>query len=747
MGDFDFNSVKPRLHSLAWKIIGIVAIIATMLGGAFMGYRSAGSSWGDTSGNDERTLALSGTNEADVVNTSSAKALRAAAEMAELKKQSNAADPELADILRRGDKAALDRLLPQGIRDIEGMGGKGLARQVKSHGIWFPVFDLSQSTKPGSPDSKPTEDGSEVDPDEVKVNKIPLSIIAPPPFSGLVGQVISLGFNAVGGTPPYRWSMQTSSDAAAFVIEPTTGVVSGSTAEPINASFVISVHDSEQAEDVVVTALAVTPAKPLTITTMSLPHAIVGQPFIASLKATGGVPPLTWAITSAPADWTCATSGTITATPTEAREFDIEATVTDSQGTTDQTTLHVLVTEGIQITTDSPLMPAAPSELYVQRFDASGGTAPYHWSISQGRLPLGWSLSDDGTLTGVAGTEEQLFRFTVEVRDADGVSQKKDFELALRRVLIAVGSREKVGLAWLPQEVSRAAQAPLAGVSVERDGAEIYRGTGTNVVDYGRVTGMTYRYTLNAHTGDGRKLPISSALVRLLPMSLKRAVSGVSADPFADRVKLFQPLSRGGYGSAFVNSNVTGPPDGRSTFFGASAETEVVSLHASVSGGGSIVLEFSDNIVTDEPGADFTVFENVFFVGGDPNNRFMEPAVVEVALFEGQWMRFPTRVSPPATGEPNLRRPSYYAAGFTGVNATTGDDPTDPSRSGGDSFDLRALNVLDLHWIRFIRIHSTGDSVMTDFSGTVIRHTSENNALSGTGSSGSDLDAVSAAHY
>ncbi len=739
--------MKPRKHSFAGKIIGIVAIIATMLGGAFMGYRSAGSSWGDSSGNEEGTPALVGTNEANVVNASTAKTLRAAAEMSELKKQSTAADPELADILRRGDKAALDRLMPQGIREIEGMGGKGLARQVKSHGMWFPVFDLSQSKKSAAPGSKPKEDGSDVDPDEVKVNKIPLSIIAPPPFSGLVGETFDLNFSAVGGVPPYLWSMKIIEGSAAFYIDMDRGTVIGNATEPTKAKFVVSVRDAANANDSVVTAVTISPPKPLTITTTALPDAIVGQPFTAALKATGGVPPLTWVITSAPAEWTCAASGTVTATPNEAREFDLEATVTDSQGTTDQKTLHVQVTEGIKITTESPLMPAAPSENYVQRFDASGGTSPYHWSISRGALPPGWALSDDGTLTGVAGTEEQLFHFTVEARDTNDLSQKKDFELALRRVLIAVGSREKVGLAWLPQEVSRAAQAPLAGVSVERDGAEIYRGTGTNIVDYGRITGMTYRYTLNAHTADGRKLPISSALVRLLPMTLKRAVPGMSADPFADRVKLFQPLSRGGYGSAFMNTNVTGPPDGRSTFLGASAETEVLSLHASKSGGGSILLEFTDNIITDEPGPDLTVFENVFFVGGDPNNRFMEPAVVEVALFDGQWMRFPTRVSPPVTGEPNLRRPSYYAAGFTGVNATTGDDPTDPSRSGGDSFDLSALNVPDLHWIRFIRIHSTGDSVMTDSTGTVIRHTGENNALSGTGSSGFDLDAVSAAHY
>ncbi|MCB1209582.1 MAG: hypothetical protein KDK97_09660, partial [Verrucomicrobiales bacterium] len=129
-----------------------------------------------------------------------------------------------------------------------------------------------------------------------------------------------------------------------------------------------------------------------------------------------------------------------------------------------------------------------------------------------------------------------------------------------------------------------------------------------------------------------------------------------------------------------------------------------------------------------------------------PNKRFMEPAVVEVALFEGEWYRFPTSVNPPADGAVNLANPAYYVQGFAGINATTGDDPTDPNRSGGDSFDLDALRVPDLSWVRFIRITSTGDRVRLDDGGIPIQHTATNNALSGAGSSGFDLDAAAAVH-
>ena len=211
----------------------------------------------------------------------------------------------------------------------------------------------------------------------------------------------------------------------------------------------------------------------------------------------------------------------------------------------------------------------------------------------------------------------------------------------------------------------------------------------------------------------------------------------------------FNPISPGGYGAANLPYNVTGPPDGRSTFTPASLPSQVASLHAMKARGGSITLEFTDNIVELGNGSDLTVFENVMFQNGDPNQRFMEPAVIEVALFEGQWFRFPMNVNPPVTGKPNLMHPAYYAQGFAGVNATTGDDPTDANRSGGDSVDLNALGLPGITWIRFIRIQSTGDRAMVDSTGNIILHYDAPglNMLSGKGSSGFDLDAVSAVNY
>jgi hypothetical protein len=429
----------------------------------------------------------------------------------------------------------------------------------------------------------------------------------------------------------------------------------------------------------------------------------------------------------------------------------VNVTLTDSQQTVVDKTFSLSVTAGLEIVTESPLLPATPGANYTMTFEARGGTPPYQWRVLGGALPDGWSLAADGILSGLASTKEGLFHFGVEVRDANALTYQKTFDLAVMQPLTVVASRQRAGIAWQPTMMARVLPVPVASVIVNRSGPggvrEVYRGNGSNFVDHGLVTGGTYDYQLTANTVDGKSVVFGKRQVTILPFSLNRAAPGATADPYADVVRAFNPLNPGGYGAAALPTNVTGPPDGRSTYTPAYLPTQLASLHAFKAAGGSITLEFTDNIIELGPGADFTVFENVMFQNGDPNQRFMEPAVVEVALFEGQWFRFPVNVNPPVKGAPDLTNPSYYAQGFAGVNATTGDDPTNASRSGGDSFDVNALGLASLTWVRFVRIQSTGDRAMADSSGNIVHHTALQGALSGSGSSGFDLDAVSAVNY
>lgn len=728
------TSFKPRSASFGRRLFWVVALAVTALGGAYLGLHSGGGSGIEADPND-----IARNDNLGSMNSSTALG-------AGIHSDGVADLADVGESVRRSGFAGLSeeqlaRLLPRGITDVEGMGGKGFRRQVKSGGIWFPVFDVSKARQ---------GDGAsgEYDPSEVSLAEIPLAITSSQPVPGSVGVAYQHGFTAVGGTPPYRWSAR-GLDGSGFALDESSGHLSGQTDQPLTLNLAVQVNDAAGGSASTSALLAITPSEPLQLITFNLPVGTLGEAYSAPLAAAGGIAPYHWQISGGGSVWTCdSATGVITGNPVEAGETELTITVEDQQKTTAEARLTVKVTEGLEIITEAPLPPAAPGVAYQFVIEAAGGTPPYQWSAES--MPQGWGIGADGMLSGMAPKVESTQRISITAKDSDGRSYTKPYDLIVRQGLIAVPSDAKVGLAWQPTTIVRTLGVPVVGFSVFRraGGAEVevYRGTGNNCVDHGLITGAVYDYSLIAWAVDGRALTYAAAQVTLLPMGSSRGRTGSVADPFVDRVRRYTPLSPSAYGAGGVPSNVTGPPDGRDTFTPAYRPTEVASLNASIRGGGSIVLEFTDNIIESAPGPDFTVFENVIFEGGDPNKRFMEPAIVEVALFEGEWYRFPVHVSAPVEGAPNLANPAYYLQGFAGVNATTGEDPTDPNRSGGDSFDLDALRVPDLTWVRFIRLTSTGDRVRLDDHGIPIEHTAANNALSGTGSSGFDLDAAAAVH-
>lgn len=633
-------------------------------------------------------------------------------------------------------------VLPKGLTSIDGEGGSGFDRAVRKNGVWYPVY--SPGPRPGSGAPPLTE--------------IPLTIASGSPPAGRVDQPYSWQAEAIGGTEPYTWTLKLgTAPAADFLWDNASGSLSGRSHDPLKTILKLTVADAAGTTRSAVFALVIRPEKDLTVVTREFPQAPLNLPFEADLEAEGGLPPYRWKASGPLPAWLTLhpTSGRLSGIADRAGEFSVTVIVTDGQDFTAEKKLTLQAGTDLEITTAASLPAAAPGQDYRLEFHAEGGVEPYQWEPTSGAFPdNSWRLSPDGILEGRAPETEALGEFTLTVRDAVDATFEKTFRLAVSDILLAVPSREKVGLAWSPAAVAGvlAGTGNPTGFTVLRDGSAVYRGTGNNFVDHGVPTGSSPQYTLVAIMPDGSGQTIGFKTVTVLPMSLERGIPGQRGDPFADAVTAFSPLGAGGYGSGQIPRNVTGPPDGRSTWAPAYKASEVASLHARVGAGGFIELAFTDNIVELAPGGDLTVFENVMFVGGDANQRFMEPAVVSVALFPGEWHRLPTDVIPSSGGAAaDVMNPFYYARGIAGRNPTTGDDPTNPARSGGDSFDLNsAAGISGISWIRFVRIQSTGDQAMVDDAGgEAIRHNADPNfgPLTGSASSGFDLDAVSAVNY
>ena len=168
----------------------------------------------------------------------------------------------------------------------------------------------------------------------------------------------------------------------------------------------------------------------------------------------------------------------------------------------------------------------------------------------------------------------------------------------------------------------------------------------------------------------------------------------LKTDPWADAVVSFTPGTNwNSFGENFYPDNVLGPPDPNPTItvYSPSAKPQEI---LSLGHGGQIVLEFSDNVIVDGEGVDFTVFENVFYFWGT-EDPFIEAGIISVSMDGTQFYSF-----------------SYDTTtfnGFAGLTPTMDNQhPTDPDVSGGDSFDLADLG---LPYIRFVKITDAGDII------------------------------------
>ena len=163
----------------------------------------------------------------------------------------------------------------------------------------------------------------------------------------------------------------------------------------------------------------------ITVTTSSLPTGQTGSTYTATLQAQGGTPPYKWSLTSGalPAGLLLnSTTGAISGTPKQSvANLPLSFTVTDSSATplSAAVTLSLTVTatsSGITITTQS-LPNGQIGVAYSATLAATGGTAPYTWTLTSGTLPAGLALNG-ATITGTPTAAVSATALAFKVMDS-----------------------------------------------------------------------------------------------------------------------------------------------------------------------------------------------------------------------------------------------------------------------------------------------------------------------------------------
>lgn len=169
----------------------------------------------------------------------------------------------------------------------------------------------------------------------------------------------------------------------------------------------------------------------LVITTEALPAASVAQAYQGSVTASGGTPAYSWRVAQGalPTGLSLSTLGEITGTAQAAGTSSFDAEVRDSRGRTVRSTFELEVREaGLHIASSS-LPDAYVGEDYAVQLEASGGAAPYTWTLAEGAFPSGVQFDSQGRISGVPASEG-TFSVTVHVQDATGLSSQRVLSLS-----------------------------------------------------------------------------------------------------------------------------------------------------------------------------------------------------------------------------------------------------------------------------------------------------------------------------
>lgn len=266
------------------------------------------------------------------------------------------------------------------------------------------------------------------------VTVVPLELAPDTLPDGKVGAAYGAGFSAKGGVAPYTFSVSGGSLPAGLQVNALNGSISGTPLAAGAASLSVTVTDS--ARNSLTKNYAFTIADdvlPLTLTPNSLPDGQVGVAYGASLGVAGGKAPYAFSVSGTLPAGLSLVGSTISGTPTAEGSGQVTATVTDGAGQRASRTYGLRIQgPGALYITTTVVPDGKVNQPYSAGFAASGGTAPYTWSLLEASLPAGVTFNSlSGGLTGTPTSSGQ-YRLTVQVQDTKGDTAQQAFAFEVR---------------------------------------------------------------------------------------------------------------------------------------------------------------------------------------------------------------------------------------------------------------------------------------------------------------------------
>ncbi|TAG06387.1 MAG: choice-of-anchor D domain-containing protein, partial [Cytophagia bacterium] len=236
-----------------------------------------------------------------------------------------------------------------------------------------------------------------------------------------------------------------------FTLNPTTGVLSGTTATFGVYDVSVTLTQGICSVTKVLTLQIFSGCPAITVAPAQMPRGNVGAVYTStSVVATGGAAPYTYTVTSGtslPLGLTLSPAGVISGTPTTIGTLNVNITATDANGCNGSTFYLITVNAACTAITITPttLNAGIIGTFYNQTLTSTGGTAPYSYTVTTGTLPTGLTLDASGSITGTT-TAIGSSTFSVRVVDAIGCIGTANYTVVVNPVPTRVISISPVTL-------------------------------------------------------------------------------------------------------------------------------------------------------------------------------------------------------------------------------------------------------------------------------------------------------------
>ncbi len=234
------------------------------------------------------------------------------------------------------------------------------------------------------------------------------------------------------GTAPITWSVLAPGLPAGLEINESTGEISG-TVKGVYASsgpisFAVTATNSAGSHTRTFTLTFIEPPTAPTITTRSNLGTFMVGDNVSVLLSVIGTRPITWTAENLPDGITISDSGLISGTASKAGTFSIEITATNSLGSASGTFTMTVKETAVapSITTTANLGSFKVNENVSIQLEATG-TTPITWLHTDGEIPAGLALDENGLLSGTL-TKAGTYTFLVSATNTAG-SVSRNFTL------------------------------------------------------------------------------------------------------------------------------------------------------------------------------------------------------------------------------------------------------------------------------------------------------------------------------